>query len=75
MEQLLRRLSTRPLSGSGDSRNGRTPYDRLKIALNIVQGTATIDDVRLEGPNVCGSGSMAPPRYRSASSISRAPPA
>jgi AsmA protein len=52
MEQLLRRLSMRPLSGSGDFRNGRTPYDRLNIALNIVQGTATIDDVHLEGPNV-----------------------
>jgi AsmA protein len=52
VEQLLRRLSMRPLSGSGDFRNGRTPYDRLNIALQIVQGTATIDDVHLEGPNV-----------------------
>ena len=52
VEQLLRRLSQRPLSGSGDFRNGRTPFDKLNIALQIVQGTATIDDVHLEGPNV-----------------------
>jgi AsmA protein len=52
VEQLLRRLSQRPLSGSGDFRNGRTPFDKLNIALQIVQGTATIDDVHLDGPNV-----------------------
>ncbi len=52
VEQLLRRLALRPLSGSGDFRTGRTPFDRLNIALSIAQGTATIDDVRLEGPNV-----------------------
>jgi AsmA protein len=52
VEQLLRRLSQRPLSGSGDFRNGRTPFEKLNIALQVVQGTATIDDVRLEGPNV-----------------------
>jgi AsmA protein len=52
VEQLLRRLALRPLSGSGEFRNGRTPFDRLNIALQIVQGTATIDDVHLEGPNV-----------------------
>jgi AsmA protein len=52
VEQLLRRLALRPLSGSGDFRNGRTPFDKLNIALQIVQGTATIEDVHLEGPNV-----------------------
>jgi AsmA protein len=52
VEQLLRRLSQRPLSGTGDFRNGRTPFDKLNIALQVVQGTATIDDVHLEGPNV-----------------------
>ena len=40
------------LSGGGDFRNGRTPFDKLNIALQIVQGTATIEDVHLEGPNV-----------------------
>jgi AsmA protein len=52
VEQLLRRLALRPLSGSGDFRTGRTPFDRLNIALQIEKGTATIEDVRLEGPNV-----------------------
>ncbi len=52
VEQLLKRLALRPLSGGGDFRNGRTPFDRLNIALQIVQGTATIDEVHLQGPNV-----------------------
>jgi AsmA protein len=52
VEQLLRRLAMRPLSGGGDFRTGRTPFDRLNIALQIERGTATIDDVHLEGPNV-----------------------
>jgi AsmA protein len=52
VEQLLRRLALRPLSGGGDFRNGRTPFDRLNIALQIVQGTATIEDVHVDGPNV-----------------------
>ena len=29
VEQLLRRLERRPLSGSGEFRNGRTPFDKL----------------------------------------------
>ena len=49
IEQLLRRLERRPLSGAGDFRSGRTPYQRLKVALTISQGTATVEDVLLEG--------------------------
>jgi AsmA protein len=52
VEQVMRRLQRSPLSGGGDLRNGRTPFDRLNIGLRIVQGLATIDDVALEGPNV-----------------------
>jgi AsmA protein len=52
LEQVMRRLQRSPLSGSGDLRAGRTPFDRLNIGLRIVQGLATIDDVALEGPNV-----------------------
>ena len=52
VEQLLRRLALRPLSGNGDFRTGRTPFDRLNIALQITRGTATIDDVEMVGPNV-----------------------
>jgi AsmA protein len=52
VEQLLRRLERRPLSGSGDFRTGRTPYDRLSAKLEIAQGMVTVDEVRIEGPTV-----------------------
>jgi AsmA protein len=52
LEQLLRRLERRPLSGPGDFRNGRTPFGRLAVGLRIVQGTATVEDVRMEGSPV-----------------------
>jgi AsmA protein len=52
VEQLLRRLERRPLSGTADFRTGRTPYDRFNVALKIVDGVATADDIHLEGPTV-----------------------
>lgn len=52
VEQLLRRLERRPLSGAGDFRNGRTPFDQLNAALRVVDGLATIQDMRLEGSGV-----------------------
>jgi AsmA protein len=52
VEQLLRRLERRPLSGSGDFRTGRTPYDQLNITLKVVQGTISVDEMRVEGPAV-----------------------
>jgi AsmA protein len=52
VEQVMRRLQRSPLSGGGDLRAGRTPFDRLNIGLRIIEGVATIDDVALEGPNV-----------------------
>ncbi|MBX6425350.1 MAG: AsmA family protein [Variibacter sp.] len=52
LEQLLRRLERRPLSGGGDFRNGRTPFDRLAIAVKIVDGMASVEDVSLEGSAV-----------------------
>jgi len=52
VEQLLRRLERRPLSGGGDYRSGRTPYDKLTVALSIAQGTISADEVRLDGPAV-----------------------
>lgn len=50
VEQLLHRLERRPLSGGGSFRNGRTPFDTLKVALHFADGTATADDIRIEGP-------------------------
>jgi AsmA protein len=49
VEQLLRRLERRPLSG-GNFRSGSTPYDTLTIALKFADGIATTEDVRVEGP-------------------------
>jgi AsmA protein len=50
VEQLLKRLERRPLSGAGNFRSGSTPYDSLTIALKFADGIATAEDIRLEGP-------------------------
>jgi AsmA protein len=52
VEQLLRRLERRPLSGTGDFRVGRTPFEKLTVNLKATQGTVTVEDVRLEGSKV-----------------------
>jgi len=52
VENLLRRLERRPLSGSGDFRTGRTPYDKIAVALKIVQGKVHVEDVKVSGPGV-----------------------
>jgi AsmA protein len=52
IEQLLRRLERRPLSGSGDFRSGRTPFDQLAISLKVNQGVVSIEDMRIVGPSV-----------------------
>jgi AsmA protein len=52
IEQLLRRLERRPLSGAGDLRSGRTPFDKLNIGLKISNGIATVDDARLDSVSV-----------------------
>src|SRR6202165_3716360 len=50
VEQLLKRLERRPLSGGGNFRSGSTPYDNLTIAVKFGDGIATAEDVRVEGP-------------------------
>jgi AsmA protein len=52
VEQLLRRLEQRPLSGGGDFRGGRTPFEKLTVTIKIAQGTAMVEDVRMEGSAV-----------------------
>ena len=52
VEQLLRRLERRPLSGGGEFRTGRTPYDKIKVSLKIVNGTVGVDEMKIEGPAV-----------------------
>lgn len=49
VEQLLKRLERRPLSGGGDFKSGRTTFERLTIALKVNQGEAQVSDVRLDG--------------------------
>jgi AsmA protein len=49
VEQLLRRLERRPLSGGGEFRSGRTPFDKLAITVKVADGTAAVDDVQLAG--------------------------
>ena len=52
VELLLRRLERRPLSGSGELRSGRTPFDKLTVGLGIAAGVVGIDTVSFEGPTV-----------------------
>jgi AsmA protein len=52
VEQLLRRLERRPLSGSGDFRQGRTPFDRLVVSLKIDKGLVSVADMHIDGPSV-----------------------
>src|SRR5262249_1968428 len=51
-EALMQRLLRRPLSGAGDFRNGRTPFEKLIVALKITQGKATIEEARLDSAKV-----------------------
>ena len=52
VEQLLHRLERRPLSGGGEFRSGRTPYDSIAVALKITQGVATVEDGTIQGSAV-----------------------
>jgi len=52
VEHLLRRIERRPLSGGGDFRTGKTPYETLTVKLNIVNGVANVEDVHMEGSAV-----------------------
>ncbi|HWV55715.1 MAG TPA: AsmA family protein [Pseudorhodoplanes sp.] len=52
VEQLLRRLERRPLSGGSEFRSGRTPFEELSIKMKIAQGNVTVEDVNLRGSAV-----------------------
>jgi AsmA protein len=52
VEQLLRRLERRPLSGGSEFRSGRTPFETLSVKMKIAQGNVTVEDVNLRGPAV-----------------------
>ncbi len=71
VEQLLRRLEKRPLSGNGDFRTGRTPFDQLVAERQDRPGhglrsrtcTSTVPPVRL---TLAGQASVPGARPRSA---------
>lgn len=52
VEQLLRRLERRPLSGGGEFRTGSTPYDKITVGLKIAKGTVSVEDVKIDGSAV-----------------------
>lgn len=52
VEQLLRRLERRPLSGGNEFRTGRTPFEKLNVSIKVAQGIAAVEDVSLQGPAV-----------------------
>jgi AsmA protein len=52
VEQLLRRLERRPLSGGSEFRSGRTPFETLSVDVNVAQGMINVDKVALKGPSV-----------------------
>jgi AsmA protein len=49
VEQLLRRLESRPLAARNEFRTGRTPFEKLNVNVKLVQGTAKVEEVRLDG--------------------------
>ena len=51
VEQVLRRLERRPLSG-GDYRSGHTPYDKLKLALKLANGAVAVEEASIDGSSV-----------------------
>ena len=68
VEQLLRRLERRPLSGAGDFRTGRTPYEKLTVDFKIAEGAAAVEEMRISKAPRSGSASPARRRSRPASS-------
>jgi AsmA protein len=49
-EAMLRRLERRPLSGTGDLRGGRTPFERLTGNLEIENGVGKLTNFDIESP-------------------------
>ena len=52
VEQLLRRLERRPLSGGNEFRSGRTPFETLSVQVKVAKGQATVEEVTLKSPGV-----------------------
>jgi AsmA protein len=52
VEQLLRRLESRPLATRNEFRTGRTPFEKLNVSVKVVHGMAQIEEVRLDGASI-----------------------
>lgn len=52
VEQVLRRLERKPLSGAPDFQGGRTAFEKLTARLRIVDGTAKVEEAQVESPLV-----------------------
>jgi AsmA protein len=52
VEQVLRRLEHKPLSGAADFRGGRTSFERLMAKLRITRGTARVEEAQVDSPQV-----------------------
>ncbi|MEP9377773.1 AsmA-like C-terminal region-containing protein [Aquabacter sp. CN5-332] len=50
--QVMRRIERRPLSGGGDLRGGRTPFEQLGAKIFIADGIATLQQAHMEGKQV-----------------------
>jgi len=50
LEQLLKRFERAPLATRGDFRSGKTPYEALSLDLKVTQGTAGIQEMRMDAP-------------------------
>ena len=66
VEQLLRRLERRPLSGTGDFRNGRTPFEKLTVDFKITRRHRHGRETSISKARRSGSGWPARPRSRRA---------
>jgi len=52
VEQLLRRLERRPLSGGNEFHSGRTPFEKLSVSMKIAEGIVKVDNVKIDGKAV-----------------------
>lgn len=52
VEQALRRLERRPLSGAPDLAGGRTTFDKLALKLVVENGKARVEEASIENPLV-----------------------
>ncbi len=48
VEQVLRRLERKPLSGTADLRGGRTPFDRFVAKLQVTEGNASVQEAEMQ---------------------------